>query len=142
VNRLPSRFNAKNRRNTLLGLILIIKIPGSRGMIIQYPSVKTRYSSIPFCEVIPKKNDKEKLQFSFSKLPTVLQVTLQTTNAYFDFQTTKTFQKRLILSKYAYNIFVMCHFLIKKLKKLKKKKLIFFFYYYFFIFQLKNENNM
>jgi hypothetical protein len=32
---------------------LIVKTPGSRGMIIQYPSVKTRYSSIPFCEVIP-----------------------------------------------------------------------------------------
>jgi hypothetical protein len=53
VNRLPLRFNAENRRNALLGFILIVKTPGSRGMIIQYPSVKTRYSSIPFCEVIP-----------------------------------------------------------------------------------------
>jgi hypothetical protein len=47
------RFNAENRWNALLGFILIVKTPGSRGIIIQYPSVKTRYSSISFCEVIP-----------------------------------------------------------------------------------------
>jgi hypothetical protein len=33
---------------------LIVKTPGSRGLLVQYPSIKTRYSSIPFCEVIPK----------------------------------------------------------------------------------------
>jgi hypothetical protein len=52
VNRLSSHFNAETKRNALLELILIVKTPGSRGMITQYPSVKTRYSSIPFCEVI------------------------------------------------------------------------------------------
>jgi len=52
VTRLPSRFNAETKRNALLGLILIVKTPGSRGLLIQYPYVKTRYSSIPFCEVI------------------------------------------------------------------------------------------
>jgi hypothetical protein len=52
VNRLPSRFNAENRRNALMGYILIVKTPGSRGIIIQCPSVKMRYSSIPFCEVL------------------------------------------------------------------------------------------
>jgi hypothetical protein len=34
VNRLPSRFNVENRRNALMGLILIFKIPGSREMIV------------------------------------------------------------------------------------------------------------
>jgi hypothetical protein len=56
MTQLLSHFNAENRRNALLGLMLIVKTPGSREMIIQYPSVKTRYSSIPFCEVIPFKN--------------------------------------------------------------------------------------
>jgi len=50
---LLSRFNAENRRNALLGLILIVKTSSSREMIIQYPSVKTRYNSIPFCKVVP-----------------------------------------------------------------------------------------
>jgi hypothetical protein len=55
VNRLPSHFNAENRRNVLLGLILIVKTLGSTEMIIQYPFVKTQYNSIPFCEVVPIK---------------------------------------------------------------------------------------
>jgi hypothetical protein len=57
VNRLLSRFNAENRRNAFLRLILIVKTPGSKGMIIQYHYVKTRYSSISFCEVIPLNYD-------------------------------------------------------------------------------------
>jgi hypothetical protein len=52
VNRLPSRFNSENRRNALLGLILIVKTPSSTEIIIQYPTVKTRYNSISFCEVV------------------------------------------------------------------------------------------
>jgi hypothetical protein len=52
MTQLLSHFNTENRRNALLGLMLIVKTPGSREMIIQYPSVKTRYSSIPFCEVV------------------------------------------------------------------------------------------
>jgi hypothetical protein len=35
---------------------LIVKTQGSRGLLVQYPSVKTWYSSIPFCEVVQKKN--------------------------------------------------------------------------------------
>jgi hypothetical protein len=54
VNRLPSRFNAENRQNALLGLNLIVKTLGSIEMIVQYPSIKTRYNSIPFYKVIPK----------------------------------------------------------------------------------------
>jgi hypothetical protein len=53
VTRLLSCFNAETRRNALLRLILIVKTPGSRGLLIQYPFVKMRYSSIPFCEVVP-----------------------------------------------------------------------------------------
>jgi hypothetical protein len=53
MNRLMSCFNAENIQNALLGLILIVKTSGSTEMIIQYPSVKTRYNSIHFCKVIP-----------------------------------------------------------------------------------------
>jgi hypothetical protein len=49
-------FNAENKRNALLRLILIVKTPSSTEMIVQHHSVKTRYNSIPFCEVVPKKN--------------------------------------------------------------------------------------
>jgi hypothetical protein len=31
---IPSRFDTENRRNALMGLILIFKIPGSREMIV------------------------------------------------------------------------------------------------------------
>jgi hypothetical protein len=31
---IPSRFDTENRRNALMGLILILKIPGSREMIV------------------------------------------------------------------------------------------------------------
>jgi hypothetical protein len=34
VNRLSSRFNAENRRNAFMGLILIFKTPGLREMIV------------------------------------------------------------------------------------------------------------
>jgi hypothetical protein len=48
-----SRFNAENRRNALLVLILIVKTSSSTEIIVQYPSVKTLYNSIPFCKVVP-----------------------------------------------------------------------------------------
>jgi hypothetical protein len=41
-------------------------------------------------------------------------------------QLSKSFLKKIILSKYAYNTTVTCHFSIKKIKKRKKKKSLFF----------------
>jgi len=55
MTRLPSHFNAETKQNALLGFILIVKTSGSRGLLIQDPFVKMRYSLIPFCEVLPKK---------------------------------------------------------------------------------------